>query len=76
MCFVGDRKRARTRARAIYTYIDHNQVRNAGVRAVLQQECTSWEQVVAFLEESNLEKEETYQVILKPTESAGSGEIL
>ena len=37
-------------------------MRNAGVRAVMQQECTSWEQVVAFLEESGLEQEETYQV--------------
>ena len=53
-------------------YLMGEKVRAAGVRAVAQRECGSWEDVVSFLEESGLEAHEPYRIICKPTESAGS----
>ena len=44
-------------------WMQGEKIRAAGVRAVQQSgECTTWEMVVSFLEESGLEEEETYQV--------------
>ena len=47
-------------------------VRAAGVRAVLQKQCSKWDEVLEFLTNSGLEALEPYRIICKPTESAGS----